>query len=113
MKRKQPTSRSSARIRRIIRRAFAGRVGASLCRNVGLDELVVDSPQAYEELALALARDPGRLAALRTRLITGRASHPLFDIEGYRRGVEAAFATMLTRYRAGASPAPFAVRDLI
>ena len=41
---------------------FAGRVGASLLGAIGLPELVTGSLDAYEVLALELARDPDKLA---------------------------------------------------
>ena len=49
-------------------RSFAARVAGSLLHAVGLPELVTTSLAEYEALALALARDPGRLAELRERL---------------------------------------------
>jgi predicted O-linked N-acetylglucosamine transferase (SPINDLY family) len=92
-----------------IGRAFAGRVCASLCHHVGLDELVTETPADYERLAGNLAADPARLAVLRRRLEEGRSRHALFDIDRYTRGVEVAYATMVERLRAGDEPAPFAV----
>src|SRR5207244_6360953 len=48
--------------------AFAGRVAASLLAAVGLPELVTDSLEAYEALALQLARKPSLLSGLCARL---------------------------------------------
>ncbi len=90
-------------------RAFAGRVGASLCRATGLEALIAPDIAAYERLALDLARDPARLAQIAGRLEAGRLAHPLFDADLYRRGVESAFTTMLARHRAGQPPAAFSV----
>jgi predicted O-linked N-acetylglucosamine transferase (SPINDLY family) len=81
---------------------FAGRVGASLLNAVGLPELVAPNLAAYESLALALARDPPRLAALRTKLAANRATAPLFDARRFARDLEALYASMVERYRAGA-----------
>jgi predicted O-linked N-acetylglucosamine transferase (SPINDLY family) len=88
---------------------FAGRVAASLLSAIGLDELVTSSPQEYEALALALARDPGRLAGLRGRLARERATAPLFDTERFRRGLEAAYAAMWEAWQRGEAPQAFAV----
>ena len=44
---------------------FVGRVAASLLKAVGLDELITQSLEDYEALALKLAHDPAYLAALR------------------------------------------------
>jgi protein O-GlcNAc transferase len=92
-------------------RAFAGRVGASLCRAVGLEDLVMTDLAQYEQAALALARDPARLAAIKARLAADRARHRLFDAERHRRSVEAAFVGMMERQRRGEAPAPFATAD--
>ena len=89
--------------------AFAGRVAASLLRAVGLAELVVETATEYEALALALARDPARLAALRQRLALNRATAPLFDTDRFAQHLEAAFTAMVQRQRAGLPPAPFEV----
>jgi predicted O-linked N-acetylglucosamine transferase (SPINDLY family) len=75
--------------------AFAGRVAASLLTAVGLPELITENAQDYEALALALARDPARLGALREKLATNRAAAPLFDTARFTRNLEAAYAQML------------------
>src|SRR5258705_228882 len=53
--------------------SFAGRVGASLLNAAGLPELIADSPAAYEERALRLARDAPMLAAIRAKLQRNRS----------------------------------------
>jgi len=88
---------------------FAGRVGASLLRAVGLPELIVDDLRAYEAHALDLARHPQRLAELRAKLETNRLRAPLFDTAGYARALECAYATMWERHATGRPPAPFSV----
>src|SRR5262249_45831286 len=73
---------------------FAGRVAASLLHAVGLSDLVTGTMDDYEALALQLARDPGRLTALRERLARNRLTHPLFDTNRFRRHLERAYETM-------------------
>src|SRR5262249_48856923 len=53
---------------------FASRVGASLLKTAGLPELVTNNLQDYEALALSLATDPARLAAVRRKLADNRSS---------------------------------------
>ena len=89
--------------------SFAGRVAESLLRAVGLPELVAEDLADYERRAVALARSPDRLDALRARLEQERATAPLFDTMRFTRAMEAAFATAWSRHLAGAAPAPFAV----
>ena len=55
----------------------------------------------YEELALALARDPERLAAIKAKLMRNRDTEPLFDTARFTRDLEAAYTTMWERQQAG------------
>lgn len=68
---------------------FARRVGASLLKAVGLEELIVPDLDAYVRLAVALANDPARLGTLREKLTANRRSAPLFDTAGFVRDFEA------------------------
>jgi predicted O-linked N-acetylglucosamine transferase (SPINDLY family) len=88
---------------------FDGRVAASLLETIGLPELVAHNMEDYEALALALARDPARLKALRTRLAENRRTSPLYDTDRFRRSLEAAFLRMMEISRAGQAPQSFAV----
>jgi len=91
------------------RATFAGRVGTSLLNAAGLPELVADSLQAYETLALKLARDRDTLDSLRKKLALNRDTCALFDTARFTRHFEAALMTMRERQRAGQSPAHFTV----
>jgi predicted O-linked N-acetylglucosamine transferase (SPINDLY family) len=83
---------------------FAGRVAASLLNAIGLPGLVVETPEDYESLATALAKDPARLAALRRKLADNRLATPLFDAGRFARNIEAAYVAMHERHIAGAPP---------
>ncbi len=89
--------------------AFSGRVAASLLQAVGLPELVTDSLADYENLALALARDPVLLQHYRDRLKENRRKAPLFDTARTTRQIEAAYETMMARRLRGEAPQGFAV----
>jgi len=88
---------------------FAGRVAASLLNAVGLPELITNSLQDYEGLALKLATDRERLAELRAKLQTNIPACPLFDTNRFRKHLEAAYQTMWERWQRGDNPASFAV----
>lgn len=75
--------------------SFASRVAGSLLHAVGMPELVTDTAEDYERLALALATDPARLAGVRAKLRDNRATAPLFDAERYTRDLEALFEGLL------------------
>ncbi len=76
---------------------FPGRVAASLLGAIGMPELVTNSLEEYEALALALARDPARLADLKQKLARNIAATPLFDADRFTRDLEAAYLTMSRR----------------
>jgi len=89
--------------------AFAGRIGASLLQAVGLPELIAATPEQYEELAIALARAPRRLADIRAKLAGNLGTAPLFDIAASARHLEAAYARMYERHLSGSAPADISV----
>jgi len=84
--------------------SFAGRVAASLLRAEGIPELIAADPQSYEQLAIELAGNPVKLAAVRQKLAGNRLTTPLFDTELYARHLDAAYIAMFERYKAGAAP---------
>jgi predicted O-linked N-acetylglucosamine transferase (SPINDLY family) len=88
---------------------FAGRVGASLLHAAGLPELVTDSIESYEALALELAQSRAVLDHLKARLKRGRRTQPLFDTARFTRHLESAYVAMWERYQKGEPPAHFAV----
>ncbi|MCC2662828.1 MAG: repeat-containing protein [Rhodospirillales bacterium] len=51
---------------------YASRMGSSILRSTGLPELVAPTLDQYEAIAIELAGDPDRLAALRRRLLAKR-----------------------------------------
>ena len=83
---------------------FAGRVAGSLLTAVGMPELVTGSLEEYEQTALALARDPQRLIALRQKLQKNRDTSALFDLakidRKYRGGLRADVADLAFRTEA-------------
>ena len=89
--------------------SFVGRVAASLLKAVGLPELVAGSLADYEAIALALAHDPDRMAAVKAKLAANRADSPLFAIAPYTRHLEAAFLKMWDIHRSGQGPTGFCI----
>ena len=79
--------------------SFAGRVAASLLHAAGLPELITQSLDAYEALAMRLASEPTMLAGLRHRLAENRDTHPLFDTARFTRHLEAAYLQMWERHQ--------------
>ncbi|WP_072390007.1 tetratricopeptide repeat protein [Hyphomicrobium sp. CS1GBMeth3] len=90
---------------------FAGRVAASLLAAMDLEELITESLEAYEQAALALARDRERLSDIRRRIAERRETGPLFDSSRYTRNLERAYETMVDIMRAGEAPRAFVVAE--
>ena len=80
-------------------KGFPGRVAASILSAAGLPELITENLDDYEKLALALATDAPRLAALKKKLEAARTTAPLFDIARFTAGMEAAFERMRDDFR--------------
>jgi predicted O-linked N-acetylglucosamine transferase (SPINDLY family) len=83
---------------------FASRVAASLLTAIGLPELIVSTPEHYEEVAVHLATDARRLTEIKQRLADNRLTAPLFDTRRYTRHIEAAYTALYERYQAGLPP---------
>jgi predicted O-linked N-acetylglucosamine transferase (SPINDLY family) len=72
-------------------------------------ELIAPDLEAYEQLAIALSRDPQRLRPIRTKIESGRLSTPLFDTKRLCRELESAYETMADIWRRGETPRSFSV----
>ncbi len=83
---------------------FAARVAASLLHHLGLDDLVVDSDDAFVEHAVAVATTDGALDALRARVARARDEAPLFDMRRFAEGFVGVVEQMAQRARAGLPP---------
>ena len=91
---------------------FTSRVAGSLLRAIDLPELIASSFNEYRALALALAREPARLVAIKARLAANRDTTALFDTVRITRHLEAAYRAMIERHRQGDAPAAFAVEPI-
>ena len=83
---------------------FAARVAGSLLHAVGLPELITETEDKYEALALKLAKNPKLLAQIKTKLANNRLTQPLFDTEQYTRHLEAGYIMAYDRYLKGREP---------
>jgi protein O-GlcNAc transferase len=92
--------------------AFPGRISASLLRAIGLPELVTNSAEDYEALALRLAREPELFDAVRRKVSDNRLTSPLFDTDRFRIHIEAAYTTMVESHRRGERPRSFSVEPM-
>lgn len=74
------------------------RTGASVLANVGLPELVAETDAGYIDIAVALAADRGRLAALQAGLRDRMRAAPLTDAAAFARALESAYRAVWREY---------------
>jgi predicted O-linked N-acetylglucosamine transferase (SPINDLY family) len=74
------------------------RGGSSILHQIGLPELIAQSPEQYIQIATSLAHDLSRLADLRPNLRNRMQDSPLMDGPQFARDVEAAFRQMWRSY---------------
>ncbi len=74
--------------------AHVCRVGVSILTNVGLPELVAQTPEEYVEIAVNLANDLERLRHLRHILRDLMSKSPLRDPQSHARALERAYRQM-------------------
>jgi predicted O-linked N-acetylglucosamine transferase (SPINDLY family) len=75
---------------------YASRFGASVLANVGLDEMIATSVEAYIETAVRWAGESKRaeLVRLRQELRPRMAASPLTDFTAFTRHLEGAYRDM-------------------
>jgi predicted O-linked N-acetylglucosamine transferase (SPINDLY family) len=84
--------------------SFASRVAASLLNAIGLPELITNTQEEYEALAIELAMNPEKLAAIKLRLAKNRQTTSLFDSPLFAKNLEAAYIKMFELYQADFLP---------
>jgi predicted O-linked N-acetylglucosamine transferase (SPINDLY family) len=88
----------------LIGHSFAGRVAASLLTALEIPELIAQSQEEYERLAIALACDSAALDAMKEKIANKRLSAPLYDTPLFVRHLETAFRQMYERHLCGLPP---------
>jgi predicted O-linked N-acetylglucosamine transferase (SPINDLY family) len=78
--------------------SFASRMAASLLNAIGLPELITDTQEEYEALAIELGLNPKKLADAKLKLASNRLTTPLFDTPLFTRYLEAVYQKMMERY---------------
>jgi len=84
--------------------SFASRVAASLLNAIDMPELITNTQDEYEILAIDLAMNPNKLADIKLKLVNNRLATPLFDAPLFCRQLESAYIKLHTRYQTGLQP---------
>lgn len=81
--------------------AFPARVAGSLLHAIGLPELIANSLEEYEQIALNLAVSRLYLSAIKEKITANKATQPLFDTGKFCRDLEAAYIAVWRQYQLG------------
>lgn len=90
---------------------MASRVASSVLHATGLDEMICDSYQQYEELAVALAIDTDRLYEIRQQLEDRRHNCAAFDTRRWVQNMETGLQMAWRRHEQGLPPDHVEVED--
>jgi hypothetical protein len=91
--------------------SFASRVAASLLNAIELPELITDTQQEYEALAIELAKDADKLKGIRDKLERNRLTTPLFDTTLFTKHIEMAYEQAYVRYFEDAPPEQIQIKS--
>lgn len=91
--------------------SFASRVAASLLIPLGLPELITTTLDDYEQMAIELATNAEKLAAIKQKLHFNRLTTPLFNTPLYTKHLEAAYIRMFERYQTDLPPDHIYIED--
>jgi protein O-GlcNAc transferase len=84
--------------------SIAARTGASLLHALEMDELIANSIEEYEQLAVTLAQDPQLRSQLRSKIAKKRTTAPLFDTKRWVRNFERGLKEIWNNYLEGLPP---------
>jgi len=80
---------------------LASRVASSQLCTLGLPELVANTREEYENIAVRLGTDKDYLRVIRARVWQGRLDSPLFKVKQYAADLEDLFYKMFNKFRKG------------
>jgi predicted O-linked N-acetylglucosamine transferase (SPINDLY family) len=84
--------------------SLVGRIAAGLLNAIGLPEMITSTQGEYEALAIQLATEPEKFAAIKQKLRENMTTAPLFDTPQYTKDLEAIYTQMYERYQHDLEP---------
>ncbi|MBT8573499.1 tetratricopeptide repeat protein [Polynucleobacter paneuropaeus] len=84
--------------------SMASRMAASLLNTLGLSELITESAEAYEAVAIELGNNPEQIDQIREKLEKSKISSQLFNTPLFTRNLEKVFRQIYKRQHSGLSP---------
>ena len=88
----------------MIGKSFNSREAASILTSINLPELITNSLEEYEALAIELATNPNKLKAIKDKLAANLSTAPLYNTKLFVKNLESAYTTMYERHHEGLEP---------
>jgi len=85
-------------------KSYQARMGASIVNAVNLPELITNTQEEYESLAIELATNPDKLKAIKDKLANNLPTAPLYDTKLFAKNIESAYTQMYERHHQGLEP---------
>jgi predicted O-linked N-acetylglucosamine transferase (SPINDLY family) len=84
--------------------SYQARMGASIVSALNLPELITNSLEEYEALAIELATHPEKMQAIKDKLASNLTTAPLYNTKLFVKNLESAYTTMYERHHEGLEP---------
>ena len=84
--------------------AYQARMGASIVNALNLPELITNSSEEYESIAIELATNPEKMKAIKDKLASNLSTAPLYDTKLFTKNLESAYTQMYEKYHNGLEP---------
>jgi predicted O-linked N-acetylglucosamine transferase (SPINDLY family) len=78
-----------------------------------MHEMIVESQNEYESLAVELATNPKKFKVMKDKLVDNLPNAPLYNTGLFAKNIESAYKTMFERYHQGLDPDHIYIEDLI
>jgi protein O-GlcNAc transferase len=88
----------------LIGNAYPSRMAASILNAVNLKELITNTQEEYETLAIEFAQDPIKLKKIREKLLNNLDTAPLYDAPLFTKNIESAYKQIYQRYYQNLKP---------
>jgi len=96
-----------------IGQSYSSRMASSLLHSIGLPELITNSPEAYEKLAVELATNTNKLSTIKLKLKENRLQKALFNTEIFTRNFEEGLQKVYKNYLEKNEPKNIFIKEKI
>ena len=91
--------------------SFNSREASNIVSAVSMPEMIVESQNEYESIAVELATNPKKFKVVKDKLVDNLPNAPLYNTRLFAKNIESAFKTMFERYHQGLDPDHIYIED--